>query len=1074
MTCCFRKVAGVKMVEDCTFITNEGTNNLLDRFNVIIKGTKFFDCLVGYFYSSGFHLISSSLEKTDKIRILIGISTNKETFDLIQSSKGQIQLNTLSHKETKEHFSHKIVEEMESSEDKMEVEDGIRKFIKWLKSGKLEIRAYNKDRVHAKLYIMKFNDNMMDYGRVITGSSNFTRAGLKDNLEFNVELKDRADYDFALNEFEKLWKESVDVSEEYVETVNEKTWLNDSITPYELYLKFLYEYLKDKINADKEEIKSQDRPENFMDLEYQRDAVIDAKMKLEEYGGVFISDVVGLGKTYICAMLAQQLTGRTLVIAPPILLDKNNPGSWPNVFGDFGVGGCEFESRGKLDSLIERGTSKFRNVIIDEAHDFRNESTQSYAKLSQICQGKRVILVSATPLNNSPTDILSQIKLFQNAHKSTLPHPEVRDLEKYFKKLQKRLNGLDRNKDKEEYLKIVQENANDIREKVLQYIMVRRTRSSITKYYGKDLEKQGLKFPDVKDPAPAYYSFDEDLDTIFNETVELITKRFTYSRYTPLLYLKRKLTAMEATSQRNMGKFMKILLLKRLESSFYAFKQSIGRFIYSYTKFIDEYREGNVYVSKKYINKIFELVEIDDMEAVEKIINEGKASRYDSFEFDSDFINDLENDLKVLKRINTLWKDVDEDPKLEEFINMIYTDPNLKDNKLIIFTESKETACYLRKNLNKHFGKALYFSGDSKESVRKDIIKNFDAKHPKPKDDYRILISTDVLSQGVNLHRSNVVINYDIPWNPTRMMQRVGRVQRVDSKFSEIYTYNFFPAGPINENISLEEAAEAKIAAFIEMLGNDSKLLTDEEIKSHDLFSRLTSKEVITGEDEEEDYELKYLKFLREIRDEYPELFQRIKKLPKKARTARRNEEVSGLVTFFQKGKLRKIFLTKGIDSEELDFLEAAQILEAGKTEGSLNIGSQFYEYLNINKGEFESVFDVEEVPRSSGGSTRSKKLMKLINAVLQIQKDFTDRDEEYVRQVLELLDNGVLPKAITKNLQNAINSVEDPNDTLGILSKIRSEVPSEYLTGQDEFESSVDLSGPMEVILSEYFVKGE
>ena len=195
-----------------------------------------------------------------------------------------------------------------------------------------------------------------------------------------------------------------------------------------------------------------------------------------------------------------------------------------------------------------------------------------------------------------------------------------------------------------------------------------------------------------------------------------------------------------------------------------------------------------------------------------------------------------------------IWDGIDQDPKLDEFVEVLRNDKNIENSKLLIFTESKETAFYLEKKLNPLFeNKVMAFSGESSESARQTIIKNFDANHRNPDDDYRILISTDVLSQGVNLHRSNVVINYDIPWNPTRMMQRVGRVQRVDTKFDEIFIYNFFPAGQINKNISLEEAAESKIAAFIEMLGNDSRLLTDEEIKSHDLFDRLTSKETITG-----------------------------------------------------------------------------------------------------------------------------------------------------------------------------------------------------------------------------------
>jgi len=158
-----------------------------------------------------------------------------------------------------------------------------------------------------------------------------------------------------------------------------------------------------------------------MDLAYQNEAVKDAKAKLEEYGGVFLSDVVGLGKTYISAMLASQLDGRHLVIAPPNLLLKENPGSWPNVFSDFRVP-ADFESIGMLDRLIEQGTDKYKNIFIDEAHRFRTEMNITYEMLAQICRGKRVILVTATPLNNSPKDILSQIKLFQKGKESTIPN----------------------------------------------------------------------------------------------------------------------------------------------------------------------------------------------------------------------------------------------------------------------------------------------------------------------------------------------------------------------------------------------------------------------------------------------------------------------------------------------------------------------------------------------------------------------------------------------------------------------------------------------------------------------------
>jgi HKD family nuclease len=407
------------MNSDLSFITNDKKQNLKERFEVLIKDTSFFDCLVGYFYSSGFHAIYQSLENTEKIRILIGISTNRQTFELLEKAKKPKQQQIdFSHAETKQEVENLVQKEMEDSEDNRKVEKGVSKFIEWVRSGKLELRAYPSQNIHAKLYIMTFAEGDRDAGRVITGSSNFTKAGLVDNLEFNVELKNRSDYDFAKNKFEELWKNAVDVSEKYVQTIQEKTWLSQNISPYQLYLKFLYEYFKDELSQT-DEVFVKYLPQEFKKLEYQEQAVLNAKKILLEYGGVFISDVVGLGKTYISAMLAGQLDGRTLVIAPPVLLEKSNPGSWTNVFSDFRVP-ADFESIGKLDHLLARGTDKYTNIIIDEVHRFRTETTISYEKLAEICRGKRVVLVTATPYNNTPKDILSLLKLFQKAKKSTI------------------------------------------------------------------------------------------------------------------------------------------------------------------------------------------------------------------------------------------------------------------------------------------------------------------------------------------------------------------------------------------------------------------------------------------------------------------------------------------------------------------------------------------------------------------------------------------------------------------------------------------------------------------------------
>ena len=1066
---------------DLTFITNEKGQNLLERFKVLIKDIEFFDVLVGYFYTSGFHALYKSLENTKKIRILIGISTNKETADLIQQSQKEKQYEMqFSHAETKKHFSNMLVNEMENSKDIKPVEEGVIKFLDWLRNGKLEIKAYPSENIHAKLYIMSFLEDDRDKGRVITGSSNFTKSGLIDNLEFNVELKNPSDYEFAQNKFNELWQNAVDVKEQYIDTIQKKTWLNNSISPYELYLKFLYEYFKDELSQT-DRISTLYVPDEFKKLEYQEQAVLNAKKILSEYGGVFVSDVVGLGKTYMSAMLAAQLDGRSLILAPPILLDKTNPGSWPNVFSDFRIH-ADFESLGKLDHIIARGIDKYKNVFIDEAHRFRTETNITYEKLAQICRGKRVVLVTATPLNNSPFDILSQIKLFQNAKKSTIPN--VSNLELFFKNLDKKTKELDKKENYTDYIQVVKQNAKQIRESVLKYLMVRRTRTEIESYFSEDLKNQNLKFPEVIDPEPLLYQFNKTENEVFNRTVEIISQKLKYVRYTALTYYSKQeqLEQSEIQSQKNLGRFMKILLIKRLESSFYAFKNTIGRFISSYGLFLREFNAGHVYISKDYTHKIFDFLDDENEEAIQKLLDEDKAKKYPAKDFVKSFKKDLENDLEVLKEIKSLWSDITRDPKLLEFTKQVFSEssnfPVLKKNKLIVFTESKETADYLGKQLDKEkSGEALVFTGASGQPVRNTLIENFDAKVRLPKDDYRILITTEVLAEGVNLHRSNVVINYDIPWNPTRLMQRVGRINRVDTKFDKIYTFNFFPTEQSNDIIKLEEIAQVKIQTFISLLGADARLLTEGEIiESHELFGRLISKKTITGEDEEEESELKYLKIIKDIRDKEPSLFDKIKRLPKKARTAKKHQNKENqLLTYFRKGKLQKFFLTGNTKTEELDFMNSAKLLETENKIPRDKLPSDFYDKLEKNKKEFLSVTDEErqEFETQRKGRDSSVQLLRILKALTKDLRQWTEEQEDYLREVIKRIEEGALPKQTIKTALKAIEKEFKKAgnfNSLKILALLQNNIPYELLKSHI-VESSAITKGPREVILSEYLI---
>ncbi len=1067
------------MNTDLTFFTNEPERTLVDRFKSFLKDVKYFDILVGYFRSSGFFQLYNSFDGIEKIRILVGLNIDKITYKIVEKQKVEQQLIDFeTHKKTQEFFGKELIEEVENTPDDRDIELGIKKFCDYINSGKIEIKAHPSRKIHAKLYISRYKNDDRDFGNVITGSSNFSELGLVGNYEFNVQLKNRSDVEFALDKFEKFWAESVDISEYFVDTIKEKTYLTEKIKPYELYLKLLYEYFKEDLSIDRD-LFYKNIPKNFMKLEYQEQAVVNAKKIIDAYGGVFLSDVVGLGKTYIAAMLANQLQGRHLVIASPALLDKTNPNSWTNVFFNFHIS-AQFESIGKLHTILENGIDKFDNVFIDEAHKFRNENTVSYETLMQICSGKRVILVTATPLNNQPADILAQLKLFQRPQNSTIPG--VKNLEYFFGTLQKRLKNLDRKHDYEEYMNAVKDISQKIRERVLKYVMVRRTRNEIKKYFEEDLKVQGLKFPEVEPPQPIYYQLDNKLDNIFMQTIKLIAdeKSFTYSRYAPLLYLKQDLKEFEKTAQKNMRGFMKILLIKRLESSFYAFKQTVTRFIKSYKNFLEAYQKGQVFFSKKDLNKVIDFFLNEDFEGIQKLLDDEKIEMISSNSFKPELETDLKKDIETLQYIKKLWADIDYDPKLDEFIKELKQHKELKnpERKIILFTESTETAEYLTKNIKERLAeKIILYHGAIQKSVLKTVIQNFDAKAIKPENEYRLLITTEILSEGVNLHRSNIVVNYDIPWNPTRMIQRVGRINRVDTNFDRVFTFNFFPTQQSNDLIKLKEAAQYKIQYFIEMLGNDASLLTDgEEIKSHELFNKLTSKEFITGEDTAEDSELKYFKVIADIQENNKKLFNKIKVLPKKSRVARIKPEnilteYNTLITYFRKGNLDKFYKTDETDiTEEIGFLTAAKFFECEPETRRKNMPDNFYDLLSQNKNRFVYNLSEEEVEvtfSKKGGRDYSVKLLKIIKTIQKI-KSFTEIDDDFLKDLNKLLSEGGLPKKVAKRVYEL---VENENDPKKILTNLRTNVSDDYFNRTPSAKEQKD-DFVTEVILSEYLIK--
>jgi len=383
-----------------------------------------------------------------------------------------------------------------------------------------------------------------------------------------------------------------------------------------------------------------------------------------------------------------------------------------------------------------------------------------------------------------------------------------------------------------------------------------------------------------------------------------------------------------------------------------------------------------------------------------------------------------------------------------------------------------------------------------------------------------ILISTEVLSEGVNLHRSNVVVNYDIPWNPTRMMQRVGRINRVDTKFDTIHTFNFFPTQQANDEIKLKEAAVAKINAFLTLLGGDAALLTEgEPVGSHELFNRLVSKKTVTGEDENETSELKYLTLIKDIRDNQPDLFEKIKRLPKKARSAKSMSLRDGvlpskqspgdegiaslgldtsekstrstrpalamtdlLITYFQRSlleesgrqrfKMHKFILSNGSEAEakELDFITAAGMMECAEDEKRKKLPETYFELLDKNKEAFINATTEELLEtQTRRGRDSAYQILKILKAVFKNTQQLTDDQELYAQTVMARLEEGGLPRQTTKTALTALNELGNQmTSPLKVLAVLQTTIPARLLESHYA-EQNPRSTGRREVILSMY-----
>lgn len=927
------------------FFTNEKDNTLLEKIEGVFKYKQvhFFDALVGYFRASGYFKIRKFIQRTPHIRILVGINVDKLTY---QANQHGLLFNPNA-EQSQEEFFNEIKKNIQEAKYDKTVEDGMYQFIEDIVTGRITMRIHPRQNIHAKLYI--FREEVYHphgYGSVITGSSNFTEAGLENNFEFNVELRYDDDIQFATDTFEKLWAESVEIDLTHIEKIKEESYLNPNFTPYEIYIKFLLEYFGKSIDFDPNSIS--DLPKGYKKLSYQIDAVNDGYSKMMKYNGFFLADVVGLGKTVVAALIAKRFffsngfpthRSKTLVIVPPALKDV-----WIETLETFKIDNVKVLTNGSLHKL--RNPETYDLIIVDEAHKFRSDTASMYNELQKLCKtktihfdgssrDKKVILISATPLNNKPDDIANLVYLFQDAKDSNL---EEGNLQRFFHEQTDKYRKLKETKDIKEISEGIKAIYEKIRVKVVEPLTVRRTRADLlgNEAYRKDLEEQGISFPEVKAPDKIYYQLDADLEALYDDTIDAIGKKINYFRYQAIKYLvgnkKKKYPKADMVSIQLAG-IMKTLLVKRIDSSFEAFKQSLRRYRDANRVMLNMFEKGTIYIAPN-----LNVNELLMAGKEEELIRQLDEARYTDptievctpDDFASEFIVGLQHDGKILEALVNKWEKVTYDPKLEKFVEKLeheLFDKTINhEGKLVIFSESKETTEYLAKELkSKGFAKILTVTSTNRGDVMPIIQENFDANFcGNKKNDFNIVISTEVLAEGVNLHRANVIVNYDTPWNSTRLMQRIGRVNRIGGTASEIHIYNFFPTSKVNDDIELEKKAKMKLFAFHAALGEDSQIYsTDEQPESFGLFDKAI--------DEERDEKLRYLMWLRQLKSENPELIKHISKLPLRARAGRKNKLIPRSTITFIRNKHRDAFTFIREDGtvEELTFLEAAKEFHA-------------------------------------------------------------------------------------------------------------------------------------------------
>jgi superfamily II DNA or RNA helicase len=896
-------------------IDNRGDNKVLHALQRLLPNLQRMDIATGVFEIGSFLLLEGLWQDLERIRILMGDETTRRTKREIIQALLQISNDSI-----------------EREKERDDALTGLAAVREAIAAKQIELKIYSKAKFHAKSYLMESKETSpVDFA--IVGSSNFTKPGLTENVELNLFSTDQAHIENLRDWYNELWKEGEEVREEILKVIEPHLKEYD---PFTIYTNALYEFFagKEKTQDDWELSESVLYPRLS---QYQRDGYHRALQIAEQWDGALICDGVGLGKTYIGLMLLERCihnNERVLLVVPKSaeesvwmsnvrrFLQRKYDIFYEEQFKirrhtDFGREG------GLSESELEYFRKRTDVIIIDEAHHFRNPRSNRGQLLMELAAGKKLYMLTATPINNSLDDLYHLINYFAQDNKEHFAPIRIQNLRAHFLEAEKKME-----KDNPETeVAEVAENEDFLRtDDLLRNVLIQRSRKYVKKSEGSDGEAP--LFPEKQKPRVVSYSLKSVYETLYGEIKEAFDKKAPFlslAIYNTSAYHNDP-DKRTAEYQKLIVGLIRTLLLKRLESSFKAFEASVEDLLAKMADFLKRYSpvlfEAWTTTNKRWWSlvqtHILQRLEREEAET-ENEEDEGlfeTADDFDPSELDmerlaQDVMSDMEQLTQFLSKIYRRFyvkegeeEDPQKDDKLQKLLGLLRDDELLKDQKVIIFSEFRNTARYLEEQLIKAgFDNVEQVDSGRNVKNREMIIKRFapyyncadpsanligESELSKCLDDpIDILISTDVLSEGLNLQDACLIINYDLHWNPVRLMQRIGRVdRRLDPAIEEmldrplhlkgkVYFWNFLPPKELEDLLHLKQKLDGKILRINKTLGIEGALLSPDD---PDMAMKLFNERY---EGKESTEELMRLEKQR-IEAENPELWQSLPTFPRR------------------------------------------------------------------------------------------------------------------------------------------------------------------------------------------------